>query len=91
MVSGAESHSVLRRRGVVAILARNEEKNRAVVDELTKAGVPALAIRLDVIKRADWLSDEKVERKLRPISVLSTTPASHVRSALKFRAEIGIA
>ena len=29
----------------VAILARNEEKNRAVVDELAKAGVPAIAVR----------------------------------------------
>ena len=27
----------------VAILARNEEKNRAMVDELAQAGVPAIA------------------------------------------------
>ena len=48
----------------VAILARNEEKNRAVVDELTKAGVPALAVPLDVTRRDDLRpAMEEVERK----------------------------
>src|SRR5208337_4333857 len=40
----------------VAILARNEEKNRAVVDELAKAGVAAIAVRLDVTRRDDLRS-----------------------------------
>src|SRR3984885_810966 len=55
----------------VAILARNEEKNRAVVEELTKAGVPALAIQLDVTRRDDLRpAMEEAERKLGPISIL---------------------
>lgn len=73
----------------VAILARNEEKNRAVADELTKAGVPALAIQLDVTKRADLApAMEEVERKLGPISILvNNAGIAIMRSALKFRAE----
>jgi 2-dehydro-3-deoxy-D-gluconate 5-dehydrogenase len=73
----------------VAILARNEEKNRAVVDELTKAGVPAIAIHLDVTKRADLAPTmEQVERKLGPISILvNNAGIAIMRSALKFRAE----
>jgi Enoyl-(Acyl carrier protein) reductase len=40
--SGAESRSDLAQAGAaVAVLARNEEKNRAVLDELAKFGVPA--------------------------------------------------
>ena len=73
----------------VAILARNEEKNRAVVDELAKAGVPAIAIHLDVTKRADLAPTmEQVERKLGPISILvNNAGIAIMRSALKFRAE----
>jgi 2-dehydro-3-deoxy-D-gluconate 5-dehydrogenase len=36
----------------VAVLARNEDHNRAVAEELGKLGVPALALALDVRKRA---------------------------------------
>ena len=55
----------------VAILARNEEKNRAVVEELQKLGVPAAAIRLDVTRRADLRpAMEEAERQLGPISIL---------------------
>jgi len=73
----------------VAILARNEEKNRAVVDELTKAGVPALAIQLDVTRRDDLRpAMEEAERKLGPISILvNNAGIAIIRSALKFRAE----
>jgi 2-deoxy-D-gluconate 3-dehydrogenase len=73
----------------VAILARNEEKNRAVVDELAKAGVPAIAVPLDVTQR-DQLAPamEEVERKLGPISILvNNAGIAIMRSALKFRAE----
>jgi len=35
----------------VAVLARNEEKNQRVMDELNALGVPALAVRIDVIER----------------------------------------
>ncbi|MGD0118112.1 MAG: glucose 1-dehydrogenase [Candidatus Binatus sp.] len=73
----------------VAILARNEEKNRAVVEELTKAGVPALAIQLDVTRRDDLRpAMEEAERKLGPISILvNNAGIAIMRSALKFRAE----
>ena len=73
----------------VAILARNEEKNRAVVDELAKAGVAAIAVPLDVTRR-DQLAPamEEVERKLGPISILvNNAGIAIMRSALKFRAE----
>jgi 2-dehydro-3-deoxy-D-gluconate 5-dehydrogenase len=36
----------------VAVLARNEEKNKRVLDELHELGVPALALRIDVAERA---------------------------------------
>jgi 2-dehydro-3-deoxy-D-gluconate 5-dehydrogenase len=74
---------------VVAILARNDEKNRAVVDELAKAGVPAIAVSLDVTRR-DQLAPamEEVERKLGPISILvNNAGIAIMRSALKFSAE----
>src|ERR1700722_18655752 len=73
----------------VAILARNEEKNRVVVDELAKAGVPAIAVPLDVTQR-DQLAPamEEVERKLGPISILvNNAGIAIMRSAFKFRAE----
>jgi 2-deoxy-D-gluconate 3-dehydrogenase len=73
----------------VAILARNDEKNRAVVDELAKAGVPAIAVSLDVTRR-DQLAPamEEVERKLGPISILvNNAGIAIMRSALKFSAE----
>ena len=73
----------------VAILARNAEKNRAVVDELAKAGVPAIAVSLDVTRR-DQLAPamEEVERKLGPISILvNNAGIAIMRSALKFSAE----
>ena len=73
----------------VAILARNEEKNRAVVDELAKAGVPAIAVQLDVTRRDDLRpAMEEVERKLGPIRYLvNNAGIAIMRSTLKFRAE----
>jgi 2-deoxy-D-gluconate 3-dehydrogenase len=73
----------------VAILARNDDKNRAVVDELTKAGVPAIAVPLDVTRRDDLApAMAEVERKLGPISILvNNAGIAIMRSALKFRAE----
>src|ERR1700720_4254680 len=73
----------------VAILARNEEKNRVAVDELAKTGVPAISVPLDVTRR-DQLAPamEEVERKLGPISILvNNAGIAIMRSALKFRAE----
>jgi 2-deoxy-D-gluconate 3-dehydrogenase len=55
----------------VAILARNEEKNRAVLGELEKLGTRAVAIRLDVTRRADLApAMEQAERALGPVDIL---------------------
>ncbi|HZY58727.1 MAG TPA: glucose 1-dehydrogenase [Candidatus Binataceae bacterium] len=55
----------------VAVLARNEENNRAVVEELRKLGVAAVALRLDVRKRADLRpAIDEVERILGPLDIL---------------------
>src|ERR1700730_12935177 len=35
----------------VAVLARNEEKNQRVMDELHALGVPALAVKIDLAER----------------------------------------
>ena len=73
----------------VAILARNEEKNRAVVEELAKAGVQAMAVSLDVTRRAALApAMEEVAQKLGPVSILDNNAGIAImRSALKFRAE----
>ena len=73
----------------VAILARNEAKNRAVVDELAKAGVPAIAIQLDVTRRDELRpAMEEVERKLGPVSILvNNAGIVIIGSALNFRGE----
>jgi 2-deoxy-D-gluconate 3-dehydrogenase len=73
----------------VAILARNEEKNRKVLAEIEKLGVRGIAIQLDVTDR-DALRPamEEVERQLGPISILvNNAGIAILRSALKFRAE----
>jgi 2-deoxy-D-gluconate 3-dehydrogenase len=55
----------------VAVLARNHDNNRAVVEELTQLGVPALALALDVRKRADLQpAIDEVERALGPLDIL---------------------
>ncbi|MDO8434373.1 MAG: glucose 1-dehydrogenase [Candidatus Binatus sp.] len=73
----------------VAILARNEDKNRGVLAELERLGVPAIALKLDVTQR-DQLRPamENVERKLGPVSILVNNAGIAVmRGAMKFRAE----
>jgi 2-deoxy-D-gluconate 3-dehydrogenase len=55
----------------VAVLARNQDNNRAVIEELTQLGVPALALALDVRKRADLQpAIDEVERALGPLDIL---------------------
>jgi NAD(P)-dependent dehydrogenase (short-subunit alcohol dehydrogenase family) len=55
----------------VAILARNEDNIRAVVEELKNLGVAALGLRLDVRKRADLQpAIAEVERTLGPVDIL---------------------
>lgn len=73
----------------VAVLARNEEKNRAVLDELAKFGVPTLAVKLDVTQRERLRpAMDEVERKLGPVSILVNNAGIAInRSALKVEAE----
>jgi 2-deoxy-D-gluconate 3-dehydrogenase len=55
----------------VAILARNEEKNRSVLDELKAIGVRSLAIKVDVSDRAQIQPAlDRVEEALGPIHIL---------------------
>jgi 2-dehydro-3-deoxy-D-gluconate 5-dehydrogenase len=55
----------------VAILARNEDKNRAVIEELKAAGARAHAVRLDVTDRTALRpAFEEVERELGPVAIL---------------------
>ena len=70
----------------VAILARNEEKNRSVLRELQALGVPALAIKLDVTQRRNLLpAIEEVERRLGPVSILVNNAGIAIgRSALNY-------
>ena len=54
----------------VAILARNEEKNRAVLEELRAAGARTHAVRLDVTNRAALKpAFEEVEDELGAVSI----------------------
>jgi 2-deoxy-D-gluconate 3-dehydrogenase len=71
----------------VAILARNDEKNRTVVRDLEQKGVPAIAVQLDVTRRDDLRpAIQEVERKLGPVSILvNNAGIAIMRSALKFR------
>ena len=73
----------------VAILARDEGKNRAVLAELERTGVPAIAIQLDVTRReALRPAMEEVERKLGPVSILvNNAGIALVGIALDFSAE----
>src|SRR5215469_6228014 len=55
----------------VAVLARNEEKNQRILDELQALGVRALAVRVDVTERGQLQPAlEKVEETLGPVSIL---------------------
>jgi 2-deoxy-D-gluconate 3-dehydrogenase len=55
----------------VAVLARNEEKNKHVLHELHELGVPALAMRIDVTERGQLLPAlQKVEETLGPVNIL---------------------
>ncbi len=55
----------------VAILARNEERNRDTLAALEKIGIPAMALKLDVSDRkALKPALEAVERQLGPLDIL---------------------
>ncbi|HKV53022.1 MAG TPA: glucose 1-dehydrogenase [Candidatus Binataceae bacterium] len=55
----------------VGILARNEQKNQAVLAELRASGVPAFAMQLDVTDRAALKAAiDQTEERLGPIDIL---------------------
>ena len=55
----------------VAVLARNEEKNRRVMTELHALRVPALAVKLDLAERGQLQPAlEQVEQTLGPVNIL---------------------
>ena len=73
----------------VAVLARNQAKNAAVLDELKKYGGAAIAVKLDVTRRADLRSAmEAVERELGPVEILvNNAGISILGGTLKLEAE----
>jgi 2-dehydro-3-deoxy-D-gluconate 5-dehydrogenase len=55
----------------VAVVARNEDKNRRVVDELEALGVPAVSVKVDVAQREELPAVfQQVEKKLGPVNIL---------------------
>jgi len=73
----------------IAILARNQEKSRGVIEEIKPHHVPTLAVTLDVTKRATIRpAMEEVERTLGPIDILVNNAGISVqRGTLKLEAE----
>ena len=73
----------------IAILARNQEKTRGVIDEIKPHGVPTLAVELDVTKRSTIRpAFEEVERTLGPIDILVNNAGISIqRGTLKLEAE----
>jgi 2-deoxy-D-gluconate 3-dehydrogenase len=60
----------------VAIMARDEAKNRAALADLRAVGVPALALKVDLMKRADLKpAMDEVERVLGPVDILVNNAA----------------
>jgi 2-dehydro-3-deoxy-D-gluconate 5-dehydrogenase len=60
----------------VAILARNEQRNRDTLAELRASGNPAMALKLDVARRADLKPAlASIERELGPIDILVNNAA----------------
>jgi len=55
----------------VAVLARNDEKNRHVLEGLKPLGVPAMAVKIDITRRAQLgPAIEEVEHTLGPVEIL---------------------
>jgi len=73
----------------IAILARNPEKTRAVIDEIKQHDVPTLAVTLDVTKRETLRPAlEEVESTLGPIDILVNNAGISIqRTTLKLEAE----
>jgi 2-deoxy-D-gluconate 3-dehydrogenase len=73
----------------IAILARNEDKNRAVVEEIKQLNVPVIAVPLDVTKRATLRpAMDEVESKLGPVDIIVNNAGISIqRGTLKLEAE----
>src|ERR1700681_731966 len=73
----------------IAILARNEEKNRAVVEEIKQHNVPVIAVPLDVTKRATLRpAMDEVESKLGPVDIIVNNAGISIqRGTIKLEAE----
>jgi 2-deoxy-D-gluconate 3-dehydrogenase len=73
----------------IAILARNPEKTRAVIEEIKKHNVPTQAATLDVTRRETLRPAlEEVERALGPIDILVNNAGISIqRTTLKLDAE----
>jgi 2-dehydro-3-deoxy-D-gluconate 5-dehydrogenase len=66
----------------IAILARNQEKNRAVVEEIKRHNVPAIAAPLDVTKRATLRAAmDEAASKLGPIDILVNNAGISIQRA----------
>jgi 2-dehydro-3-deoxy-D-gluconate 5-dehydrogenase len=67
----------------VAILARNEQRNRDTLAELRAIGNPAMALKLDVSRRVDLKPAlASIERELGPIDILVNNAAFAVLKSL---------
>jgi 2-deoxy-D-gluconate 3-dehydrogenase len=67
----------------VAILARNEERNRETVAELRASGAKALSLRVDLARRAELKpAFERAERELGPVDILVNNAATYVLGGL---------
>ncbi len=68
----------------VAVLARNQDHNRAICGELTQLGARAVAVELDVRQRAELQpAIAQVERTLGPVDILVNNAAiAYVKRAL---------
>jgi 2-dehydro-3-deoxy-D-gluconate 5-dehydrogenase len=55
----------------IAVVARNEQKNRRVVNELEELGVPAVAVEGDLAQREQLPAVfQQIEKKLGPVNIL---------------------
>jgi hypothetical protein len=60
----------------IAIMARDEARNREALADLRALGVPALTLKVDLMKRADLKpAMDEVERALGPVDILVNNAA----------------
>jgi NAD(P)-dependent dehydrogenase (short-subunit alcohol dehydrogenase family) len=60
----------------IAIMARDEARNREALADLRALGVPALTLKVDLMKRADLKpAMDEVDRALGPVDILVNNAA----------------